>query len=319
MSAIAFARRGGSKLALLAGLWSALVVGLVVAAPAILQPFMATTVLQFSTILALVSLGQTMVVLGGGAGIDLSLGGNVSLTSVLAMALVRAGGPAALLPLFCIGIGALLGGVNGFLVTRIRLLPLIATLATLFIYSGLAVALTGGLSISGVPPWLTPLGRGSVWGVPIHFLVIALPAFGLGALILTQTAWGRWIYAMGHNERSARLVGVDVDGVRLSLYAVSGLLAGLAALVSLAWFGSARPNIGQNLELDSLAAILLGGVSIAGGAGGVGGVLAAVLLIETLKTGLQFVNINSIWQVGIVGALLIGVLLADHLPNQRTS
>jgi ribose transport system permease protein len=319
MSAIAFARRGGSKLALLAGLWSALVVGLVVAAPAILQPFMATTVLQFSTILALVSLGQTMVVLGGGAGIDLSLGGNVSLTSVLAMALVRAGGPAALLPLFCIGIGALLGGVNGFLVTRIRLLPLIATLATLFIYGGLAVALTGGLSISGVPPWLTPLGRGSVWGVPIHFLVIALPAFGLGALILTQTAWGRWIYAMGHNERSARLVGVDVDGVRLSLYAVSGLLAGLAALVSLAWFGSARPNIGQNLELDSLAAILLGGVSIAGGAGGVGGVLAAVLLIETLKTGLQFVNINSIWQVGIVGALLIVVLLADHLPNRRTS
>jgi ribose transport system permease protein len=319
MSAIAFGRRGGSKLALLAGLWSALVVGLVVAAPTILRPFMATTVLQFSTILALVSLGQTMVVLGGGAGIDLSLGGNVSLTSVLAMALVRAGGPAALLPLFCIGIGALLGGVNGFLVTRIRLLPLIATLATLFIYSGLAVALTGGLSISGVPPWLTPLGRGSVWGVPIHFLVIALPAFGLGALILTQTAWGRWIYAMGHNERSARLVGVDVDGVRLSLYAVSGLLAGLAALVSLAWFGSARPNIGQNLELDSLAAILLGGVSIAGGAGGVGGVLAAVLLIETLKTGLQFVNINSIWQVGMVGALLIGVLLADHLPNRRTS
>jgi rhamnose transport system permease protein len=319
VSAIAFARRGGSKLALLAGLWSALVVGLVIAAPAILQPFMATTVLQFSTILALVSLGQTMVVLGGGAGIDLSLGGNVSLTSVLAMALVRAGGPAALLPLFCIGIGALLGGVNGFLVTRIRLLPLIATLATLFIYGGLAVALTGGLSISGVPPWLTPLGRGSVSGVPIHFLVIALPAFGLGALILTQTAWGRWIYAMGHNERSARLVGVDVDGVRLTLYAVSGLLAGLAALVSLAWFGSARPNIGQNLELDSLAAILLGGVSISGGAGGVGGVLAAVLLIETLKTGLQFVNINSIWQVGIVGALLIVVLLADHLPNRRTS
>ena len=113
--------------------------------------------------------------------------------------------------------------------------------------------------------------------------------------------------------------GVDVDGVRLTLYVVSGLLAGLAALVSLAWFGSARPNIGQNLELDSLAAILLGGVSIAGGAGGVGGVLAAVLLIETLKTGLQFLNINSIWQVGIVGALLIVVLLADKLPNRRTS
>jgi ribose transport system permease protein len=319
MTVVAVIRRGGSKLALLAGLWLLLIVGLAVVAPAILQPFMATTVLQFSTILALVSLGQTMVVLGGGAGIDLSLGGNVSLTSILAMDLVRSGGPAVLLPLFCIAIGALLGAVNGFLVTRIRLLPLIATLATLFIYSGLAVALTGGLSISGVPTWLTPLGRGSVSGIPIHFLFIALPTFALGALVLTQTAWGRWIYAMGYSERSARLVGVDVDGMRMILYAVGGLLAGLAALVSLAWFGSGRPNIGQNLELDSLAAILLGGVSISGGAGGVGGVLAAVLLIVTLKTGLQFVNVNSIWQVGIVGTLLIVVLLADHLPNRRTS
>jgi ribose transport system permease protein len=318
MSVSAVLRRGGSKLALLACLWLLLVIGLAIAAPAILQPFMATTVLQFSTILALVSLGQAMVVLGGGAGIDLSLGGNVSLTGVLAMVLVRAGGPAVLLPGFCIAIGTLLGAFNGFLVTRIRLLPLIATLATLFIYSGLAVALTGGFSISGVPTWLTPLGRGSVSGVPTHFLVIALPAFALGAVILTQTAWGRWIYAMGHSERSARLVGVAVDGVRLTLYSTGGFLAGLAALVSLAWFGSARPNIGQNLELDSLAAILLGGVSISGGAGGVGGVLAAVLLIVTLKTGLQFVNVNSIWQVGIVGALLIVVLLADRLPNRRT-
>ena len=312
------AGRHNAKLVLLLCLWLALVAGLVIVAPNILQPYMATTVLQFSTMLALVSLGQAMIVLAGGAGIDLSVGGAVSLTSVLVMMFVRAGGPPTALPIACVVIGAGLGAVNGLLVTKLNLLPLIATLATLFIYGGAAVALTGGATIPGVPTWLTPLGRGSALGVPIHFLALVLPTYALAALVLTATSWGRWIHAMGFNERSARLVGIQVDRVRFLLYVVSGLLSGLAALVALGWFGSARPNIGQNLELESLAAILVGGVSISGGSGGVIGVLVAVLLIETLKTGLQFVNVNSIWQVGIVGALLISVLLAERIPSRRS-
>ncbi len=305
------------KTALLVGLWIALAAALAVGAPNFLSLFTLTTVLQFATLLALVSLGQALVVLCGGAGIDLSVGGAVSLSGTLALILVEAGLPWPLVPLACVGIGLALGTLNGLLVTRLGLMPLIVTLATLYVYSGTALALTGGASRSGVPAWLTAWGRGELAGVPLPFLTIAVPAFALAALVLHTTSWGRWAYASGHDERASRLVGVPVERLRLVAYATSGMLAGLAAFVSIAWLGSARPNIGQNLELESLTAIMLGGIGIFGGTGGVGGVIAAVLLIVTLKAGLQFVNVSAVWQLGAVGALLIVVLLMDRAEAAR--
>jgi ribose transport system permease protein/rhamnose transport system permease protein len=307
------------RLALLAALLALIVAGFSLYQPAFFQPSQASTALQFSSMLALVTLGQALVILAGGAGIDLSVGGVVSLSAILSMMVVDAGVPAALVPVLPVAIGLGLGAVNGLLVTRLRLLPLITTLGTLFVYGGLAMALSRGASLPGVPAWLSPFGRGLVGGVPWHVLVLVLPAYLAVAGILTLTSWGRWIYAMGRNERAARLVGIDVDRTRLLAYTLSGGLAGLAALVSLAWFGAARPNMGQNLELESLAAALLGGIAITGGAGGVGGVLIAVLMIVTLKTGLQFVNVSTVWQTGIVGALLLVVLLLDPLLHRRRS
>lgn len=306
------------KLVPLALLLAALVAGFGFANPRFLLPNMGSTILQFSTLLALVSLGQALVVLSGGAGIDLSVGGSASLVAVLTMLAAGAGMPGGLIPPAAIAIGLLLGFVNGLAVVRFAILPLIATLGTYFIYAGTAMALTNGASLPGVPAWLVPFGRGTLGGVPIHFLFV-LPLFLAAAGLLTFTAWGRWIYAIGFNERSARLVGIPVDRMRLIAYTLSGGLAGLAALVSLAWFGSARPNIGVNLELESLAAALLGGIAIGGGVGGVLGVLLAVVMIVTLKTGLQFINVPTIWQVGIVGLLLILSLLFDLLPSRRSA
>jgi ribose/xylose/arabinose/galactoside ABC-type transport system permease subunit len=262
-----------------------------------------------------VALGQALVILAGGAGIDLSVGGAVSLSAVVGMLAVKLGVPVAALPVVCIVCGLLLGAFNGLLVTRLSILPLIATLGTLFVYSGVALAVTRGAALSGVPEWLTDWGRAVIVFVPLPFLTVALPAFAIAILLLSATAWGRWTYAMGFNERSARLVGIPVDRVRLLLYAASGGLAGAAGLVSIAWLGSARPNIGQNLELESLTAAMLGGISITGGRGGVGGVLAAVILLVTLKTVLLQLNVNTVWQVGIVGTLLVVVLLAERLAH----
>lgn len=303
-------------LGLLTCLWVVVVVALAILRPSAFSPSTATTILQFSTILALVSLGQAIVILAGGAGIDLSVGGSVSLSAVVSMLALKAGLPPPFLPVVCIAFGALLGAANGLLVTRLAILPLIATLGTSFIYSGLAVAITGGTAQSGVPAWLLAWGRGAIGNIPLPFLTFALPAFGVVCIILLWTSWGRWILAMGFNERSARLVGIPVDRVRLLLYTISGALAGAAGLVSIAWLGSARPNIGQNLELESLTAAMLGGIAITGGLGGVGGVLAAVILLVTLKTGLLQLNVNTVWQVGIVGALLIFVLLAERLSQR---
>jgi ribose/xylose/arabinose/galactoside ABC-type transport system permease subunit len=310
-------RSGSSRiLLLLAVLWIAVILLFAALRPTMFSAATVTTVLQFSTILALVSLGQCLVILAGGAGIDLSVGGTMSLSVVLAMLAVKAGMPPALLPIGCVVCGLLLGLFNGLLVTRLKILPLIATLGTLFVYSGMALALTGGGAQSGVPTWLLPWGRGMIFSMPMPFVTLVVPVFVIAAVLLLYSAWGRWLFAMGFNERSARLVGIPVDRARLLVYGLSGLLAGLAGLVSLAWLGSARPNIGQNLELESLTAVMLGGVAISGGIGGVGGVIAAVILLVTLKTGLLQLNVNTVWQVGIVGALLIAVLLIERLSKR---
>lgn len=297
-------------------LWIVVVGGLAILNPSAISTATVASILQFSTILALVSLGQMLVILAGGAGIDLSVGGIVSLSAVLGMLGLKAGIPAPMLPAVCLAAGLLLGLFNGLLIARLHILPLIATLGTLFAYSGLALALTGGAAQSGVPAWLLPWGRGALLGIPLPVLTIVVPVFLAAGIVLSATAWGRWIYAMGCNERSARLVGIPVDRTRMILYGLSGLLAGAGGLVSLAWLGSGRPNIGQNLELESLTAAMLGGVAIFGGRGRVGGVLAAVLLLVTLRTALLQLNVNTLWQVGIVGALLVLVLLSDRLTER---
>ncbi|WAT01457.1 ABC transporter permease [Rouxiella chamberiensis] len=303
-------------LTILAALWTVLILVVVIAQPSIFSGATLGSILQFATLLALVSLGQALVVLCGGAGIDLSVGGNVSLSAIVGVTSVQAGLPPALLPVVCLLCGALLGALNGILVARLRIYPLIVTLGTFYLYSGLALCLTDGAAQSGVPAWALPWGRGMLGDVPLPFLTLVLPAFVIVAILLSFTSWGRWIYAMGFNEHAARLVGIPVDRMRIVLYSLCGLLAGAASFVSLSWLGSGRPDAGVNLELESLTAALLGGIAIFGGKGGVSGVFAAVLLLVALKTSMLQFGINSVWQVGVVGLLLIAVLLADRLSSR---
>ncbi|WP_102224808.1 ABC transporter permease [Acidimangrovimonas sediminis] len=296
---------------MLAALWVLLLAGVALTQPWILSGYTVTSVLQFTTLLALVSLGQGLVVIGG-SGVDLSVGGNVSLSAILGGLALQAGWPAWTLPLVCTASGLLLGAFNGLLVTRLRITPLILTLGSFYLFSGLALALTNGGTIPGVPAWLTGWGRGT-WGViPAPFLVLVVPAFALGILVLWQTSWGRWIYAMGASERAAHLSGIPVDRLRMAIFSVTGALCGLAAFVSLAWLGSARPNIGLNLELEALTAAMLGGLAIAGGRGAMPGVLAAALLIVTLKTVMLQAGLDTVWQVGTIGLLLIAALFVDR-------
>ena len=304
--------------AVLAGFWVLLGLFVALHQPGLVSATSVTSILQFATILALVSLGQALVIVAGGAGIDLSLGGNVSLSAILGMLAIGAGAPGPALPVLCLAAGAVLGLVNGLLVTRLKIFPLIITLGTFYVYSGLALALTGGAALPGVPDWALPWGRGTLSVLPLPFLTLVVPAFLLAAVILWFSAWGRWIYAMGYNEPAARLVGIPVDPMRIALYTLAGLLAGAAAFVSLAWFGSGRPNMGVNLELESLTAALLGGVAIFGGRGGVLGVLSAVLLLVALKTSMLQLGISPVWQVGAVGLLLILVVLVDRFWTRRS-
>jgi ribose transport system permease protein len=272
-----------------------------------------TSILQFSTLLALVTLGQTLVILTGGGGIDLSVGGIVSLSGLVIATLVKQGTPAVVAGFAGVLFGGLLGSINGLIITQLRLLPLIVTLGTYYAYNGLALALTGGAPISGLPASFGVLGQNEILAIPLHTLVLVAPIFIVLLFSLNQTPLGRWIYAVGSNEKAARLVGLPVDAIRLGVYALSGVLAALAGLVADSWLLSARPNIGDNLELLSLTAALLGGTSIFGGSGGLAGSLVAVLFFTSLQAGLQMLNVNSIWQLGLVGVFLIGSVLLDRM------
>lgn len=299
-------------------LWVTMLVAFAVVVPNYFSWSNLTTILQFSTILALVTLGQTLVILGGGGGIDLSVGGSVSLSGLLLATLLVQGWPVPGAVAACLLLGAGLGAINGLLVTKVQIMPLIVTLGTFYAYNGLALAVTNGAPVRNVPDSFSWLGRATWFNIPVHVIVVLIPIALLLTLALTQWPVGRWLYAMGRNERAARLVGIPVDRVRFGSYVLSGGLASVAAIVATSWLLGARPNIGVNLELESLAASLLGGTSIFGGAGSFVGALMGAYFFVTLQMGLQFANINAIWQTGAVGLFLILSVVLDQFSKRRS-
>ena len=313
----AFSRVTSFRGAGLAMLWVLMLIAFAFAVPNFYSLSNVTSILQFSTILALVTLGQALVIIGGGGGIDLSVGGNVSLSGLVLAALMTRGVPLPIAILACLTAGALLGAVNGFLVARIKILPLIVTLGTFYAYNGLALALTGGAPVRGVPRWFGWLGRTNVLDIPVHTLMVLVPATAIMIFALRELPFGGWVYAMGTNETAARLVGIPVSRLRFLFYVISGILCGLASIVGTSWLLSARPDIGTNLELQSLAASLLGGISIFGGYGSVGGAILGAYFLVTLQAGLQLANVNAIWQVGLVGFFLIFSVFLEQVTARR--
>lgn len=192
---------------------------------------------QFGAVVGLLALGQSMVILGGDGGIDLSVGSTMSLSGVV-MGLVAQdlGVTPWLAAVVALVAGLLLGLLNGFLVTVVRIPALIATLGTLFLYSSVALVLTGGGQTGGMDrDGFRNLGNSTIAGIPTQVLVVLIPAYLIVGALLAWTRYGRTIYQAGNNEKSAALVGINVTGLRLSLYCWSGLLAALAAVVSNSW------------------------------------------------------------------------------------
>ncbi len=302
-------RRGGMlfqhRLAVLGMLWLA-----IAAADAELSPYFVRTdtitgILQFSSVIGLLGLGESLVILGGGGGIDLSVGATLSLVAVAIGFIMRAGATVWVAAVLGVGLAAGLGAANGVLVTMLGIPPLVATLATLYAYGGLAVALTQGVPIAGFPPAFAVLGQTTILGIPLQVLLFLLPAYVGLHFMLNYTPFGRHIYLVGDNEGAARLVGVPVERTRLVLYTVSGLLAGLGAVIMNSWLLTARPDAGAGTELMAITIAVLGGFNIFGGEGSLTGAMLATLVIVTLQNGLQLANINQIWQLGLIGTLLI--------------
>ena len=271
---------------------------------------------RFLTEVSLVALIMTFVIVTGG--IDLSVGSILGLSAiVLGVAWKKLGLPLPLAILVALSVGTLAGLFNGIIITRFKVPPLIATLATLALYRGLAEGISQARSIRGYPEWFFILGQGEFFGIPTQLWIVAFFTL-LTGFILTYTTWGRATYAIGANETAARFSGIAVDKTKLFIYAASGFAASLAAIIFVSRVSTTRSDMGMGLELDALPAVVLGGTSIFGGKGTIVGTFFGLILIQILKNGLSLAGVKSDGTYIAIGLVLILTLLISNLFNRNS-
>jgi rhamnose transport system permease protein len=260
--------------------------------------------------LALLTLASALVLLT--RGIDLSVAATLALSAVIVGALtVDVGMNVWLASGIAILVGVAAGTLNGVLIVVIGLSPIVATLTTLTLYRGIALGLSGGNSYSGYPPDFARLGAGTVAGIPNQVLIVVVLVMVV-AVVLHRTRIGRWIYAVGGNRNAARFAGIPAGAVTIGVYACSGMLSAIAGVISVARFNTARADFATGAELDAITAAILGGISIAGGAGYVVSAIFGALTLAVLRNGMTLLGQSGFLQVIVIGVLLLLCVLADR-------
>jgi ribose transport system permease protein len=302
-----------------------MVIALSLASPSFLTVDNTLNVLRQISINVCLSLGMTLVILSGG--IDLSVGSVLALSGAVAAGLLKNG--LALHPLNVliqftvpgavlagIVVGAALGCANGISVTWFKLPPFVATLGMLSIGRGLTMLWTGGFPITGLGDNFGRLGTGHALGIPMPvWISAALVLLFIG--VTRRTCFGRHFYAVGGNERAAVLSGLAVPRIKLMVYTLGGALAAVAGLLVTARLDSATPNAGLGYELDSIAAVVIGGTSLSGGRGSIFGTVLGCLIIGVLNDGLFILNVSPFWQQVIKGAVILAAVALDKMGSKE--
>jgi len=263
----------------------------------------------------LVALAMTFVIVTGG--IDLSVGSILGLTAILLGVFWKNLGlplPAAIV--LAMACGTFAGWVNGFIITRFSVPPLIATLATLALYRGLAEGISEARSVRGYPEWFFFFGQGEVLGVPFQLWVLGI-ATVIAAVILGLTPFGRATYAIGANEVAARFSGIRVNATKLWIYTAAGFCSALAAVIFVSRVTTTRSDMGTGLELDVITGVVLGGTSIFGGRGTIIGTALGLILIQALKNGLALSGVKGDGTIVVIGLVLIGAILVGALFDRN--
>ena len=258
---------------------------------------------------AIIAAGMTFVILT--AGIDLSVGSVLAFSGAIIAGLLSTGQPLFVGISAGLLLGAVLGLVNGLIVTRGGVQPFIATLGMLTIARGATLVYTDGRPITGLPDAFVWLGAGDVGRVPVPVIVMAL-VFLAAYVVLTQTVLGRYIYAIGGNEEAARLSGVNVTLYKTLAYVLSGVLSAVSGIILTARLNSAQPTAGGGYELDAIAAVVLGGTTLAGGEGSITGTLLGAFIIGVLNNGLNLLNVSSFYQQVVKGVVILLAVLLDR-------
>jgi ribose transport system permease protein len=288
-----------------------------------------TVALQVTSI-AYLGVAATCVIITGG--IDLSVGAILALSGVVAALCVRAGAPVALGMFAGLLVGAACGAVNGLCVTVLKLPPFIATLGMMLVARGIALQITDAKAIGGLGDSFAELGNGSLWrivkvgsdgfpdivfpGIPYPVLLMVLLALA-ASVLLRLTGLGRHLYAVGSNSEAARLSGVNVRGVTLFAYVLSGTIAGLTGCVLMSRLVTAQPSEGLMYELDAIAAAVIGGTSLSGGVGTISGTLIGAFVIGILRNGLNMGGVSAFVQQIIIGVVILLTVWIDQLRHRR--
>lgn len=302
-----------------------LVVGFSLASANFLTVSNIMAILQATAVNGVLAVAVTLIIITGG--IDLSIGTLMTFCAVMAGVVLTWGGmPLPLGLLAAIGTGALCGLISGVFVARMKIPPFIATLGMMLILKGLSLIVTGTKPIYfNATPGFTTIAQGSLIGrlvpafpVPNGVLILFVVA-ALVAWVLGRTVLGRYTFALGSNEEAVRLSGVNTDGWKMAIYALSGAICGIAGILIASRLNSAQPALGQGYELEAIAAVVIGGTSLSGGRGTILGTLIGALIMSVLTNGLRVMSVAPEWQTVVTGAIIIVAVYADQLRRRSAS
>lgn len=289
---------------------------LTVASPYFLTATNLASVIRQTAVINIMALGMTLVIVSGG--IDLSVGSILAFSGVVGTMTMLTGGSVMLGIVVGVAAGTFWGLINGILISRLRLPPFIVTLGTLGIVRGLTLVISGGLPVVGLPREHGFLGEGTVGPVPF-VLVILIVCAGIMHVTMRSTKLGRYTYAIGSNESAAVYAGIPVRRYKASIYAICGMLSGLAGMIETSRLMTGQPTAGVSYELQVIAAVVIGGGSLAGGEGTVVGTLIGAFIMGLLSNGSDLLAINPYWQQVIIGAVIILAVALDEARKRRFS
>lgn len=273
-------------------------------------------ILDQSSAIGVMAVGEMLVILV--AGIDLSVASILAVSAMIGASLFSLHGiPWALGIFICLAVGVVMGLINGLISVYWRIQPFIVTLAMNFAGAGIALLVTNGTPVSGLPSWFTTIAKPSIFGFLSVQVILMIVAFVIAALWLRFRPLGRGLYAVGGNSEVARLSGLPVNRARVLVYVVSGFLAAVAGLFVAAQLASAEPTVGSSDLLDVIAAVVIGGASLMGGTGSMSSTFIGVLIIGVITNGLDVLNVSPNLEPAVIGAVIIIAVLTDR--NRRAS
>ncbi len=257
---------------------------------------------------AVIAFGMTLVIISGG--IDLSVGSVLAISGAVSASMIKSSQNLSLSLLSATLVGVMIGLSNGYFIAYRKVQAFIATLSMMTIMRGITYVYTNGKPISGLGAKYEFIGNGRIIGIPIPIIIMTV-VFLILNYVLNETKFGRYIYAVGGNEESTRLSGIDVNKVKLFVYAISGTMAALGAILVTSRISSATPTAGTGYELDAIASVVLGGTSLSGGEGTLFGTLVGAVIIGVINNGLNLMNVNPFYQSIVKGGIILLAVLAD--------